>query len=577
MYTPPGYREVPEGRFVPGMAMSIMVSSKGASWEPRLGDFLKTIARDARPIKHITCEDLFSASTDDYTADSPEWKRLVSFLMLILNKMGVTPQAPKFVEYISSPLLDFGTAIQEMLTTLIPWPTLDHFGGPEARVEMLKTILPTMIRSIALADRNRYNFAVALEAKLNDIAFRLRANQPIDQDELTFFINFYPVEARRSAESARGVSVSAFVLPTINVMASYTPAVIRPIENQNPVVEQVWQLYKKTGAAGPASRFYRMLSNANLEQLIYYYGPFAANLPVCIGYTRKFGPFIQPHLTRIAVLPWTEADQMAGMREKMEYAGTTDPVSLSLRAPIRLPTNNLPAYSDFPEIKLRIDQSASEDTIGEILSKQIQMTYFSKWRNREITPGEGASVESFLDDIAISQASFGEGVHSMLNMDQIPLLDWSAVPAARRPSLDSERLTERTLMPDSSGVLQLETVDMTDYYQNQGKMIVYPAFIEYVMAPRQWIQNVDPAAVSFIMSRVKRGLTTEDRIRMGATLGYLHRYEEMRRMGIQLNVNIPQFIAATTGMKLGAEAVASLSPENETPVDFGQSEADSNE
>jgi hypothetical protein len=329
------------------------------------------------------------------------------------------------------------------------------------------------------------------------------------------------------------------------------------LRNDRPAVLEAWELYKKTTQPGPGINYSRLISNANLEALIAYYGPHASSLPFVLGYYRPAGPFFEPALTRHDDIMWSDTDVLTALRERSGFFLQSGP-AYALRGPVIWPQTTALAL-DLPNVNIyRTDEKD--------ISK-FDWDYLSTWRGRIVLSKEGADTKTLLTDLAVAHKSAGGGQYDMLNIDSLDLVDLAGVPAEKRVKFDEDHLTERTLVPSGNGgrTLEVKKVDMSGFYIQRGREAVIPAFTEYVIPPQSWFLRQDPAAIQYILSRVGSSMTLEDRTRLATATGIMHSTEHLSLLlGRKPDFNVARYIANVTNCKISSETEAEFEPKRAT-------------
>lgn len=303
MYKPIGYTAVPVGRYLPQYAGEIVTCCAGAL-ESEIGECIKKLGSDRNYVSNLTVLDLLRMSSPRISEGSEEWKKLIHFMVKMLNHAGYLAENVDIVTYSDSPLMTAREAVGNMLTDRLPFFTKDQYGGDRATFNTLRTMIPTLLKLFKSTEGLRPDYYQYLRLKLADIGYKLLHSQPIDQAEKTFFLNYCNVEEGSPGE----------VLGVDTTTGKTTP--ISAIQNSNPLVIEAFELLKKNTLSGPGLDFYRLMSNQNLESLLFYYGPHVRSLPLTAGYRIDIGPFRRLMLKRVEERSWTESDQLAGIRDK---------------------------------------------------------------------------------------------------------------------------------------------------------------------------------------------------------------------------------------------------------------------
>jgi hypothetical protein len=380
-------------------------------------------------------------------------------------------------------------------------------------------------------ERLRKEYYTYLSLALGNIGYKILQGQPIDQSEKTFFISYANTEEDAPGEEL-GLSEGK------NVARMNIPAT----QDANPLTLQAFTLAKQVTEMGPGTRFYRLVSNTNLESLLYYYGPHAATLPLTTGYMRPVGPFNRLRLKRLEEKRWTEQDIINGIRDRFlelptraETAAKPDiggPRSMNaqavewvMNAPIKVcGPDKLPcakSFIDLPAVRLRI--------IDESNCGKFTWEYPSSWRQRIIMSNAGGNPDMMFTDFAALNATAFEALVDHLNIDEFKLVKMTDRVKNRSISMDTRgTINEQISYVRRSGEITTLPVDMTDFYSRGGVVQYRPAFAEYFMPPRSWYFVEDPQATAYIAARL--GLTRDEIQRNALPLTLSHNDAVIRRI-----------------------------------------------
>lgn len=512
-YRKSGYYEVPPGKLLVDWCSSIS-SSEG--WEKDLVACLTpaAIGRPARRVKELTLNDIINIEgAGQFAAKSKKLRALKHVLVRFLHHLGIIETYPKVVGYQETPDLTMSEIVDSMMSSFIRMPSLDDLGGEFFSIETLKANFPTIVREIAYKRNMRAILLARLRLKLGDIAYRVASGQEIDQFEKSFYIRF-----NEQAEQQGW---------TDEEIKAATPPALSMAENGNPLVAQTWELYKASVEPGPFLRFGKVVSNQSLENLIYWFGPQIGSLVYKVGHIKKIGEWIKPVTEEVVSLPWTTDDQLAAARNMFAGFRVEKDVGVIVHMPSRVPSAKGAPYQphwDLPQVKLRADLNEAKTEFSEAY-------FFSQWRERIVSSGaSNATPDTLLTDIALHNKTIGESQLGGLNLADFDLLDFEeSKPYLKDQNYFSTEMKEIIYLPDPdrSDVKAVE-VDMTIFYQRQGKVMFPPAFREYVLVPTAWLNVPDPEAEEHIAAA--QNLNKEAKIQASDLIRISHRFALLSRL-----------------------------------------------
>jgi len=547
-----GYTTRQEGTYIPDLAQKVE-QTLGKDLESEVGDALKQLGSDKTNLDGFILPDLLRMKSSAFEPGSDVHKALIVLTMKILNHAGFMKTDVDRVAYVDNPLLTAEQAVGNMLTTKIPWLTKSDFGGDRTTLNTLKSILPILIREFATINRLRGDYYTWLRLKLGDIGDKMLHGTPIDQWEKSFFLAYCNPEP--------GTPGAALGLTGKGKGTGFIPA--NPISN--PLAIDAWELFKKSTQPGPGINYYRLISNQNFEGLVFYYGPHAPSLPISIGYWYTYGPFKNLQLTKLDEKTWSDKDILAGIRDRFvdipstidnihkamsEAKESEDTRSLNvsqftwqMTAPVkicgpkRLPCAN--AFFDLPDVRLRLrDQKDISKFIWE---------YYSSWRQRMMLSVAGGNADTLYVDIAVKNATQGQGLIDQLNLESYSLIDPEPSVEKRLISRENVDIVE-TIWYVKNGRLTRDAVNMTDLYKRRGSIMYRPAFAEYLAPPRDWYYQEDTAATEYISAVL--GLSRDETTRNHLPITLSHNDEMFKRLTLNdAPFNVETVIKSTLNIK----------------------------
>jgi hypothetical protein len=531
-----GYTTVQEGQYIPSSAQEL-ATHMGNGLEAEISAAVKEMGSDRQYLEGLSLPDLLRMRSPKLDPGSAMHKQFLTLVIKILVKAGYLQTDVDRVTYVNQPQCSVEEAVGNMLTSKIPWLQKQDFGGEKATLNSLKSLLPVAVREFATIGRLRKDYYTWLRMSLSDIGYKLVNGQPIDQSEKSFFLSYCNTE-KGSPGAALGMNTDGKPMP---IPAS-------PIDST--VAKEAFALYKQSVQPGPGMMYYKMVSNQNLEALVFYYGPHAPSLPLSIGYRYTFGPYKQLKLTRFDEKTWTDKDIIAGIRDRFvdlptsvsdatkeqmanaKAAGeaimarrlTTEQISWVMTSPVKVcgpeSLECAPAFMDFPDVRLRLKD---ETDIA-----RFTYEYYSTWRQRNVMSIAGGNPDMMYLDMAIRHATQGSGIMDKLNLDDYNLVDLDESVEDRQIGRVNNEITESIMFVKGSTGLQTANINMTDFYRKRGTIMYRPAFAEYFLPPRGWYFIEDQQANEFIAASL--GLSRDDAVRNNLAITLSHNNEVFKRL-----------------------------------------------
>jgi len=531
-----GFVILPDGRWIPQLAENI-VKSLNDDTEPAIAEAIKNMGPDRANVSGIILPDLLRMQYPDKYAGQAKNSDLQRLVAKILKMAGYISEDPPYVIYRENPQLTLSDLVDNMLTSKIPWPTKDTFGGEKATLLSLKTVLPIVIREIARTLQLKDEYLAYLRMALGNIGYKILHAQPITQAEKTFFLAYGSV-----GPSDPG---ALFGYAGYEKRESGGPVPISALANANPLVAAAFELMKQSAMEGPGIRFFKMQSTQNFEALLYYFGPHSTSLPLCAGYVEKFGSWNRLKMVKIDDRTWPDSELLTGIRDRykeLEFKGglteaekaagkteasdaTKDGLGLfTMVAPIRscgpagLKCPDM--YLDLPNVNLHLKDSSNCAT--------FTWSYTSEWRQRVMRSESGATAEMLYLDMALKNPSIGGPVAGMLNIDSLELAFLHESVFKRQLTRADDQIRETIYYIGDSNKLVKREVIMTDFYTRAGTAYFRPAMAEYYQPARAQYFTVDEPAVEFITSRL--GLNREQAFRNKLAIAISHNVALFQRI-----------------------------------------------
>jgi hypothetical protein len=541
MYQKLGYAALEEGRFLPVMAEDLIRELGENQLEVEIATALKEVGTDKTYLSGLILPDLFKASSVKLAPGGEPYMKFMCILVKTLMKAGFITEDYKIMVYRTEPLLTIEEAVGNVLTAKIPWLTKEHLGGERATLGALRSMLPIQIRDLAATSRLRSEYYQNLRLKVGDIGYKILRGLPIDQFEKSFFL-----AAKNTEKGAPGQALALNMVKGTSQKQGQNGAFPIPAApTESSLVASAYSELQAAVQPGPGLLYSKMMSNRNMESLVFYYGPHAPSLPISTGFTFSFGPFKRLKLQRLEEKMWSVSDQLTGIRDRFAdltsrqratkpTAGapkdtavtlSADELEWNLNAAARVcgpPGTRCPeAFIDLPQVRLRV--------LDESDVSRIAWEYMSAWRQRVISSQTGGSVDMLYLDMALTNDTVGHGLVDSLNLDAGDIVILDKTVTDREVGNAPRDIFEDIFVVQAGGGLIKRTVRMTDYYSRHGNVMYRPAFAEFFLPPRAWYFQEDPTAIDFIVAAL--GLNREDAARNRLAITISHNDAVLKRIG----------------------------------------------
>jgi hypothetical protein len=388
------------------------------------------------------------------------------------------------------------------------------------------------------------------------IVYKLSKNIALEPAEKTFILHYYPGSP----------------LAPVDWVAPVTAK-----ENEDLLVNRDFTATVSAYETGPIKKYFKMVSNRSLEQLVAVILPGVTSLPVNVGSFIPRGTMSECDFTPLANVGYSDTLEVDGVRERIRLpeVGLKDVVqegdvkngSFKARLTPSMPGTIKSSYPifgdlfpgnkgktsfgrslagarsgplvaglgpipfDFDEIslELRSDSMQPKDPYSG-----LRASWNSTWRGRRVNTDNGATLGDFLTDLALDNATYGSGVPLELMLPDGGVID-NSEPSIQGRVMSFGTITGGAISPVMYRVyflrnaqLEMHDVDMRFYYARRGTTLIKPAFAEFIHPPKSMVFNKQEAAVAFLVGEL--GLTEEEAKLNELALTICFNYEEIGRL-----------------------------------------------
>lgn len=517
MYRAPGTYEVPLGQVLPQLASRII---NAPSFARDISKMLSSMGSGNRRLSNVGLEDIIAIEgSGSMPNDSGPYRAFMHLFTRFAAGIGVACPVPAIIGYRSTAELTLEECVDAMISKVLPDPASIDLGAKEyMTLDTIRAVFPMYVREVAAVTHLRKLYIQRLRLYAGHVGYKIAMRAPISAAERSFFLMMCDPTDPRSW-SADFIASGANNDPGAN---------IAPVDAVNRATEEAFALLTSVTEAGPFTRFGVMQSNQNIEHMIYWFGPQQSSLTYTVGHLFKFGIFDELRPVEVyATLPWTPEDQVAAARERVMNVAHREIGAMMHTAVMAASPSDVSPMPTWDHQDVQIELKLNQESITP-----TGFSYFSAWRKRHVSVEHNESPLSFMHDLALANARYGEGVTSGKDVTSWDLLDLeesrSYLGGQAPVALPVSNFVESIYVPIGARRVIMKSVDMTRFYTSLGTTVFYPPFREFVTAPMSWLYFEDKAAEDYICAKLN--LTWEEKQQSLRTIRISHNYARLEQL-----------------------------------------------
>jgi hypothetical protein len=497
-YRKTGFYVVPRTTYLPQMAADI-VNAFGDKLDTNVAEIIRSLGRENVFLKSFLFDRLLTIKHPSLEGGDLRMKFII-ILGDFLHSTGYLSENPVLIDYRDDPVYSADELLDLMLGTRLPtWKAADMMGD-YATIDILLMFFTEVLRKYAMLLDERPYMADRFRKWIGSIGYKLLVNGgELSQAERSFFVVYCSTEPNTKGFISQ--------LDSNNAKGND----IAPSESKDPLVLEIAALAQSLCLGGPSTAHMKLISNADLEQLIFYYGPHVPTVSTMIGNKTPYGDFMILNMTPADEISWQIESQLYGLMSNVQnfMIKSADLPPFAIKTPLPFIVTSINgsvcAYPDDPSFRIWLtDQKDCSNYTWD---------YPSTWRRRKINSLlDGGSMDYAIADIAVMKRAAGG---MQVDMTQIPnqTLMWLTPAAAEWLSETSDSMSsmvEQIILPGKNGP-EYRKVDLTAFYARFGRLQTTSAFADELRLPMDWFVQPNDAVVDFIASTM--GLTLEERAR----------------------------------------------------------------
>jgi len=477
-----GYRKLgfviePKSKYILDMALNIH-DEMGDTFDQDIADAIKSLGKENVRLSNFFFERLLTLKSDKLDSKNlrnPFMLLLASFL----KEIGTIDTEPVIVDYVTDPAVTIDEAVYRMLAARIPKFTADMLGGQYATVDTLTYFFPEVIRKYALVVEEAPLMLRRLRQWIGHLGYRLIHGEQLSQAEMTAFVMYSSTQ-----EGSLGYSE---IIENERIV---------PAEMNDLLVNEAAELYKASTLPGPFLSHSRLLSDAKLQRLTFYFGPQVPELRMCTGIEKPYGPYSLLSLTPHDSLTWSPEGHIAGMTARTSLLASTPGFAgaFAIRIPnMKANRNDFGIAGAFPDDpSFRIILTDEDDCANYEWERN------SEWRGiRMNSRVHAASMELALADMALQGPAQGACQVENVTLENIGLCSFTDA-AKKKVTVDANnKINEQYLLPVNGKLAMVET-DMAGHYARLGTVRALPALSEFLEVETKWFLQPQPRIVEYV-------------------------------------------------------------------------------
>jgi hypothetical protein len=521
-YRKVGFVRRPRGVYLPQYAAKVY-NAFGSTFDVDVARCVKSLGDPKIMLKNFFFERILLLNDPKLNSD-PDLKLAFTMLLIdFLYQCGFVDVLPSEIDYVTDPVLKADDLLDLMLATRMPSYKADSMAGEWSTIDTLMCFFPEVIRRTALIIEERKRMAVRFRQWLGSIGFKLMttSSDQLSQTEKSFLVVYGCTK-----HNTKGYVNQMPALP------------IPPVQTEDPLVLEAGALATACCLPGPCINHMKMVSNATLEELVFYYGPHVAELKTHVGFVREYGPFRVFDTTPEDSVPWDLSAQIYGITSQsasilLKPEGQP-PYTLKVPLP-RYEVTNYGATSLYPDVPgINLYLTDQRDIC------RFWWDYPSKWRGRRISSLlDGGSMDYALCDMAVNAKTAGGMQIESTDLSGAGICLLTSAAEVKVKGYDG-RIMEEYILPGSVD-LERTPVNMAAFYSRFGSTELIPAFAESLEVPWAWFRSPAPRVVDYVCAM--EGLSLEQRYNFTFAIELCHncaRYE--RLTGKVAPINRMQYI-----------------------------------
>jgi len=505
--------------------------------------FRQTGYSDRRFMKDFTEMDPLQISKSDLfnEAKGENYRNMLWMMYTINAASGWGDHRPTKLKYTENPLMTLDEILADCLQDHLD-KALQEIGAmwPEkTNMELYRTHLGALIKRIAHIDAYRSFIADKLERYIGDLTYRMKIGEisanSLDQFDRTLLVHTIykqtPDLLKWTDENGNS--------HTLNVRIDQ--------KDSDPLIAPEIARIKNVVKPGPWMRYTTLVSNADQRELMFLLSPVANELTTVTGYMVPIGPFFETHLDVAHRIPWGTAEQFSGFIENVQFPQpqTAAQRGYGFRNPAFrlqvLPPNPDPKSGkqyterwyqpatpsfDYPTLDIINDSDAQGQP-------DLKFSWYSPTKQVMVHTSAGATVNTMLLDLALTNTQAGESAVDFLNIQDFKFVDLTddsmadrRIVADAKTSFDDaphlrNRIYEDIFYFEGGKTLKkMENVDVTFLTNKLGNVTFRPALSRFFIPSIAWFSQPDSTAVDFIIGKLGLGKYDAMRSKLAITMSH---------------------------------------------------------
>jgi len=525
MYRPIGYRvKSPASVLIP--AAKALLREFNNKLDERVVAALSAPFSDRRHVKNTKIWDFNLITKEPMFADldGDNLKNLLHIVYAVMANAGFPDYRPTSLTYSHNALMSIDDVITECMNAHIPLilPKAEHMDRDKTGFEVFRGFIPEVIKQLVALDRARPWYLHHFRRYIGNLLYRIDMGEmdprSCDQFDLTL-LTVYANPSRKEGRSE------------LDGFTEYRPTVAR---DSDPETAEVIGRMKAVIMVGNSMMFQRLLSNKDRNELIFSVGPAAPTLDLVGGTMRKRGPFQELDLSSFESITWSDEITRSSTEERVQYLDDQD-TTLNLTG-VRVPYKRLytEITGDTTPILLDYGNGITMSVYRDATGIRVCHEWRSAMTRRLVSTKWGASADTMLTDLALTNEALGDSLYEHLQIDGFRLVDMDETVKSRMIETDNNADEKIPLFEKiyyvckGKFISDSSPVDMTLFYGRIGNLMFKPALSEFFRPNLNWFNEPDQRAYEHIVDRLQ--LSDKDAKDSIDSIMFSHNVEKFKRI-----------------------------------------------
>lgn len=299
MYYPKlGYPLVPTNTIALRAAQALQMNFPGDTLDFAILDALTMVADIKSFVTSVKVPQFLQiGGSDHFRPGTPANGALYRLLLLNFQDQKLFDGSYEYREYRTNPYVTVDAMIENIVASRIRYISLnDDLSGDKTLWGAYAAEFVEWVQNVLRIANDKIEIAPRLLRYRQHIVYKLSKGVALEPAEKTFILHYYPGSPLAPAD---------WVAP------------IQAAENSDLLVTRDYAATVAPYEAGPLKKYFKMISNCSVEQLVAIILPGITSLPVSVGSFIPRGPISECDFTPLATIGYSDTLEVQGVRERL--------------------------------------------------------------------------------------------------------------------------------------------------------------------------------------------------------------------------------------------------------------------